>query len=96
MSGLASGDAVASWKSSNPKIVTVNSKGKIKAKAKKGRATVTVTLKSGLSEDIQVTVQKNEVACTKVTLNKKIRDAEKGKELHLGDDREPDHLHTEG
>ncbi len=83
VSGLASGDAVASWKSSNPKIVTVNSKGKIKAKAKKGRATVTVTLKSGLSEDIQVTVQKNEVACTKVTLNKKSVTLKKGKSFTL-------------
>ena len=69
--GLAAGDAVAFWKSSNPGIVTVNKHGKITAKSKKGKATVTITLKSGLSKTIRVTVQEKEVSCTKVTLNTK-------------------------
>ena len=83
VSGLARGDAVASWKSSNTKIVTVNNKGKITAKAKKGKATITVTLKSGLSRNIIVTVQKQVVACTKITLNKKSITLKKGKTFAL-------------
>ena len=83
VSGLARGDEVASWESSNPKIVTVNSKGKITAKSKKGNATVTVTLKSGLTGKIKVTVQKNVVACTKITLNKKSVTLKKGKKFTL-------------
>ncbi len=71
VSGLAAGDAIASWTTSNPKIVTVNANGKISAKSKKGKATITVTLKSGLTGEVKVTVQKKAVACTKVTLNKK-------------------------
>lgn len=54
--GLAKGDAVKSWKSSNSKIAAVTSKGKITAK-KKGKATITVTLKSGKTAKISVTVK---------------------------------------
>ncbi len=83
VSGLASGDEVASWNSSNPKVVTVNSNGKITAKSKKGKATITVTLKSGFSRDIKVNVQKNEVTCTKITLNKKSVTLKNGKSFTL-------------
>ena len=69
-SGLAKGDKVASFKSSNTKIVTVTSSGKITGK-KAGTATVTVKLKSGLASQIKVKVQKSDVAATSVTvLNK--------------------------
>lgn len=54
--GLARGDSVKSWRSSNSKIATVTSKGKIIAK-KKGKATITVTLKSGKTAKISVTVK---------------------------------------
>ena len=75
-SGLAKGDKVASFKSSNTKIVTVTSSGKITGK-KAGTATVTVKLKSGLASQVKVKVQKSDVAATSVTVlnkstNKKI------------------------
>lgn len=75
-SGLAKGDKVASFKSSNTKIVTVTSSGKITGK-KTGTATVTVKLKSGLTSQVKVKVQKSDVAATSVTVlnkstNKKI------------------------
>ena len=81
--GLAKGDSVKSWKSSNTKIVKVNSKGKITARSKTGKATITVTLKSGLSKQITVKVQKKAVDCTKVTLNKASVSLEKGKVFTL-------------
>lgn len=42
VSNLAAGDYIASWKSSNTKIVTVNKSGKITAKNKAGKAVVAV------------------------------------------------------
>lgn len=83
VTGLARGDAVKSWKSSNTKIVKVNNKGKITAQSKKGKATVTVTLKSGLSKKITVVVQKNTVACTGISLNKSSLSLKKGKTFTL-------------
>lgn len=44
VSGLAKGDSIVSWKSGNKKVVTVSSKGTVKAK-KKGKAVISV--KSG-------------------------------------------------
>lgn len=68
VSGLASGDSVKSYKSSNKKIFTVDKKGKIKAK-KKGTAKLTVTLASGKKATAKVKVQKGTVKTTKVTVN---------------------------
>lgn len=83
VSGLAAGDSVKSWKSSNTKIVTVNSSGKITAKSKTGTATVTVTLASGLSKKITVKVQKSAVKTTKISgLTKKLT-INKGKKATL-------------
>lgn len=67
--GLAKGDSIKSWKSSNKKIVSVNKRGKISAGSKTGKATITIILKSGLKKKIRVTVQKKAVACTKIKLN---------------------------
>lgn len=83
VTGLAKGDAVKSWKSNNTKIVKVSSNGKITAQSKTGKATITVTLKSGLTKKITVKVQKNAVACTKVTLNKSSVSLKKGKSFIL-------------
>ncbi len=80
---LAKGDAVKSWKSNNTKIVKVNNKGKITAQSKTGKATITVTLKSGLSKKITIKVQKGAVACTKVILNKSSVSLKKGKSFTL-------------
>lgn len=69
VSGLAKGDSVKSYKSSNKKIFTVDKKGKIKAKSKSGTAKLTVTLKSGKKATAKVKVQKGTVKTTKVTVN---------------------------
>ncbi|MCD7841998.1 MAG: Ig-like domain-containing protein [Lachnospiraceae bacterium] len=79
VSGLATGDSVASWKSSNTKIVTVTSKGKITAKSKTGTAYITITLKSGLTKKVKVTVQKSAVKTTKITVPSKTVSIKKGK-----------------
>ena len=82
VSGLAAGDSVKSWTSSNKKIVNVsgnkNGACTIKAGNKTGKAKIAITLASGLKKTINVTVQKNAVACTsiknvpkKITLNAK-------------------------
>ena len=60
VTGLAKGDSVKKWKSSNKKVVKVTQKGKIKA-IKKGKATVTISLQSGLTYKIKVKVQKGAV-----------------------------------
>lgn len=70
VSGLAKGDSVKSWTSSNKKIVSVSGKTNgtctIKAGNKTGKAKITITLASGLKKTINVTVQKNAVACTSI------------------------------
>lgn len=55
--GLATGDAVKSWKSSKKKVVSITKTGKIKAK-KKGTAKITVTLKSGKKATCTIKVVK--------------------------------------
>ncbi len=83
VSGLANGDSVVSWKSSNTKIVKVTKKGKVTAGKKTGKATLTVTLASGLKKKVKVTVQKNAVKTTKITgLSSKIS-LKKGKKKTL-------------
>lgn len=55
VTGLAKGDSVKSFKSSNKSVAAVSSKGKISAK-KKGKAVITVTLKSGKTATCKITV----------------------------------------
>ena len=69
------GDGVAFWKSSAPKIVSVKN-GRIKG-LKAGTATITVQLKSGLKKSFKVKVQKKAVATTSL----KITDAVSGKKI---------------
>ncbi|MEI3138769.1 MAG: Ig-like domain-containing protein [Lachnospiraceae bacterium] len=66
VSGLANGDAVASYTSGNKKVFTVDKNGKIKAGKKKGSAKLTITLKSGLKKTITVKVQKKTVKTKKI------------------------------
>ena len=56
-SGLARGDSVKKWTSSNKSIATVDKNGKITATAKEGKATITVTLASGKTAKVAVTVK---------------------------------------
>lgn len=70
VTGLAKGDYITSWTSSNKKIVTVtgnqNGTCKIKAGSKTGKATITIKLAGGLTKQIKVTVQKKAVTCSKI------------------------------
>ena len=64
---MTEGDGIKSWKSSNTKVATVTSKGKITGK-KEGSAKITVTLKSGISASVTVKVQKKAVTTTKLSV----------------------------
>lgn len=70
VTGLAKGDYITSWTSSNKKIVTVtgnqNGTCKIKAGSKTGKATITIKLASGLTKQIKVSVQKKAVTGSKI------------------------------
>ena len=88
VSGIASGDSIKSWKSSNTKVATVNSKGKITAR-KKGTATLTVTLKSGKKATAKIKVQTGTVKTTKIQVSKKTITLKKGKKSRLSVTRQP-------
>ena len=71
ISGLARGDSIASWKSTNTSVVKVSGRSNgsctVTAGNKKGKATIIVTLKSGLKKKIPVTVQTTTVKTIKIT-----------------------------
>lgn len=83
VSGLANGDSVKSYTSSNTKVFTVSKNGTLTAGKKTGKATLTITLASGLVKKIPVTVQKSTVTTTKITGLKSKVTLEKGKKLAL-------------
>lgn len=64
------GDQIASWSTSNKKVVTVSKSGKITAK-KVGTAVVTITMKSGATAKCKVKVQKAAVKLKKIAVNSK-------------------------
>lgn len=87
------GDSIKSWKSSNKKIATVTSKGKITGK-KVGTAKITVTLRSGISASVTVKVQKKAVTTTKLavtgkSVKKNKLTLKKGKSVTLAVTRTP-------
>jgi hypothetical protein len=89
VSGLAEGDSVVSWTSSDEKIVKVDEKtGTVTAQNKTGSATITIKLAStvagfGQPTKIKVTVQKSSVATSSISgLSKKLTLA-KGKTTKL-------------
>ncbi|MDO5135958.1 MAG: Ig-like domain-containing protein, partial [Eubacteriales bacterium] len=89
---MAAGDSVASWKSSNTKILGVSGKanGTCRLTAKKtGKATLTVTLKSGLSQKITIKVQKPTVKTTGISVESKKVTLKKGKKLALKPELKP-------
>ena len=59
---MGKGDKVASWKSSNKKVVSVDRNGKVKGLKAGKTATITVQLASGLKKSFKVKVQKKNVA----------------------------------
>lgn len=83
VTNLAAGDAIASWKSSNTKIVTVDKNGKIKGVKAGKKADITVTLKSGLSAKLTVTVQKKAVATSEIQIEKTSITLKKGEKTTL-------------
>ena len=83
VTGLAPGDAVAKWKSSDTSIVKVTKSGKIKAKNKTGKAKVTVVLQSGLEKSITVKVQAKPVKTTSISEVPKKLTQKKGKKVKL-------------
>lgn len=89
VTGLANGDAVKAWGTTNKKIVTVSSKGVIKAGKTAGTAKVSVTLKSGKKAYITVTVQKSTVKTTKITGVKSALTLKKGAKTTLKPVRTP-------
>ena len=72
---MTKGDRVVSWKSSNPKAVTIDKYGKITGKQAGKTAKITVKLKSGLTTWFNVKVQKTDVATTSL----KLKNASTGK-----------------
>lgn len=70
VTGLANGDSVKKWKSSNTKVFTVSGKAdgtcKLTAK-KKGTAKLEITMASGLKKTVTVKVQPDTVATTKIS-----------------------------
>lgn len=85
VTGLAKGDSVKSWKSSNSKIFTVRGKSngtcKITGK-KRGTAKLQITLASGLKKTVKVKVQTAAVKTSKITVSKNVT-VRKGKRVTL-------------
>lgn len=85
VTGLAKGDSVKSWKSSNSKIFTVRGKSngtcKITGK-KRGTAKLQITLASGLKKTVKVRVQTAAVKTSKITVSKNVT-VKKGKRVTL-------------
>ena len=65
--GLAAGDRIISWTSSNKKVATVDRNGKITAKKKTGTAVITVRTKAGATASVRVKVQKKKVKASKIS-----------------------------
>lgn len=83
-SGLATGDSIKSYKSSNTSVVTVNSSsGKLTAKNKTGTATITVTTKYGATATCRVTVQKGAVTTKSIKTDKANYTVNKGKKTSI-------------
>ena len=85
VTGLAKGDSVKFWKSSNSKIFTVRGKSngtcKITGK-KRGTAKLQITLASGLKKTVKVRVQTAAVKTSKITVSKNVT-VKKGKRVTL-------------
>ena len=86
VTGLAKGDSVATWKSTNTKVFTVkgNADGTcILTGKKKGSAKLKITLASGLTKTVTVKVQKTAVKTSKVKVAEKKLTVKKGEKASL-------------
>lgn len=82
VSGLAAGDKVVSWKSSNKKYAEVSGKGKVTAK-KPGKTIITVTTKYGAKATCRINVKKSKVKVSSISVNKKKLELKKDKRVKL-------------
>ncbi|TWT27799.1 Ig-like domain-containing protein [Planomicrobium sp. CPCC 101110] len=81
VSPVDSKDKMVAWKSSNTKIATVDSKGKVTGKAK-GTVTITASVKNGKSATMKVTVTPP-IAAKSAKMNKASATVKKGKTFTL-------------
>lgn len=77
-----SGEAVQSWSSSNKKVATVDSRGKVTAK-KKGKAVISAKLENGRVLKYKITVVKNIYSVEKIR-KKDFKKGEWGLEVYKG------------
>ena len=92
-SGLADGDFISSWTSSNKKIVTVKKNGALGVTItgkKKGTAKVTVVTAAGAVQTLTVKVQKSKVKTSRIQIavSKKLS-MKKGEKISIGAVRSP-------
>ena len=87
--GLAKGDYIISWSSSNSKVAAVARNGKITAKNRTGSTVIRVKLASGLYKDIKVIVQKSAVKTTSISGLKKKEKLVIGQKLKLKPIKKP-------
>lgn len=86
VTGLAKGDSVRSWKSSNSRIFTVSGKsnGTCKITAKRsGTANLQITLASGLKKTVRVRVQTAAVRTSRITVSNRNVTVQRGKRVAL-------------
>lgn len=69
---MAKGDYIKSYVSDNTKIATVNSKGLVTAKAA-GKANIKITLASGVTATVKITVQLAKIATTKLQVASSVK-----------------------
>lgn len=71
VTGLAKGDSIVSWKSSNTNIAKISGnkigRSTVTAGTKTGKTKLTITLKSGLKKSVNVSVQKGTVKTSKIS-----------------------------
>ena len=72
VTGMAKGDYIKSYVSDNTKIAAVNSKGVVTAKAA-GKANIKITLASGVTATVKMTVQPLKVATTKLQVASSVK-----------------------
>lgn len=75
-------DKSLTWKSSNPKVVSVDSNGKIKGLKAGQSAVITATTKNG-KLTAKITVKVNPIGVSKITLNRTSQSLSKGKSFTL-------------
>ena len=86
VTGLANGDSVKSWKSTNTKVFTVTGKADGTCKltgVKKGSAKLEIIMESGLKKTVTVKVQTKTVATSKISGLSKKMTVQKGEKATL-------------